>query len=62
MIEFLNEEDKKIESTIQNIEGKEYLKYEWLDLDKIEEYPLKPHIIKQVLKDGEFPIHKININ
>ena len=58
--EFTNEEDKKIEYTIKNIEGKEYLKYEWLDLDKIEKYPLKPEIIKNILKKGEFQIHKIN--
>jgi len=62
MAEFLNKEDQKIENTIQNIEGKEYLKYEWLDLEKIEKYPLKPEIIKQVLKDGKFPVHKINID
>ena len=59
--EFTNEEDQKIENTIQNIEGKDYLKYEWIDLDKIEEYPLKPQIIKSILKNGKFPVHKINI-
>ena len=58
--EFLNEKDKKIEETLQNIEGKDYLQYEWLDLDKIEEYPLKPQTIKTVLKNGKFPVHKIN--
>ena len=60
--EFLNEEDKKIEQTLQNIEGKDYLQYEWLDLDKIEEYPLRPESIKSVLKNGKFPVHKINID
>ena len=59
-IEFANEEDKHIEHTIKNIEGKEYLTYEWLDLDKIDEYPIKPEAIKQILKDGKFPVHKIN--
>ena len=59
--EFVNEEDKKIEDTIKNIEGKEYLQYEWLDLGKIDEYPLLPEAIKEVLKNGEFPVHKINI-
>lgn len=58
--EFANEEDKKIEETIKNIEGKEYLKYEWLDLDKIDEYPIKPQIIREILKNGEYPVHKIN--
>ena len=34
--EFKREEDKQITETIKNIEGKDYLQYEWLDLDKIE--------------------------
>ena len=58
--EFKREEDKQITETIKNIEGKDYLQYEWLDLDKIEEYPLKPQIIKEVLKEKIFPVHKIN--
>lgn len=58
--EFKNDEDKKIEYTIKNIEGKEYLQYEWIDLDKIQEYPLMPKIIKQVLKEEKLPTHKIN--
>ena len=60
-IEFINEEDKKIEHTIKNIEGKEYLKYEWLDLGEIDKYPLKPQVIKEILKKGKFPVHKINL-
>lgn len=48
-IEFTNEEDKKIEYTMKNIEGKDYLQYEWLDLDRINEYPLLPKAIKEVL-------------
>ena len=59
--EFVNEKDKKIEDTIKNIEGKEYLQYEWLDINKIDEYPLVPGTIKEVLKEGKFPVHKINI-
>lgn len=60
--EFVNEEDKKIEYTLKNLEGKTHLKYEWLDLDKIEEYPLMPKSIKEILKNGKFPVHKINID
>lgn len=59
-IEFTNEEDKYIEHTIQNIEGKEYLTYEWLDLDQIDEYELMPKAIKEILKNGKYPVHKIN--
>lgn len=59
-LEFVDENDKKIEDTIKNIEGKDYLKYEWIDLEKIEEYPIKPQIIKDMLKQKQFPAHIIN--
>lgn len=58
--EFINEEDKKIEYTLKNKEGKDYLQYEWLDLNKIEEYPLYPKAIQTILKEQKFPAHKIN--
>ena len=59
-IEFINKEDKKIEYTMKNIEGKDYLQYEWIELDRIDEYPLLPRAVKDVLKENKFPIHKIN--
>lgn len=59
-IEFSNEEDKKIEYTMKNVEGKDYLQYEWIDLNRIDDYPLLPMVIKDVLKENKFPIHKIN--
>ena len=59
-IEFTDEEDKKIEYTMKNIEGKDYLQYEWIELSKIDQYPLLPEAAKEVLKQGKFPIHKIN--
>lgn len=58
--EFVNEEDKKIEYTLKNKEGKDYLQYEWVDIDKIDDYPIKPAIIKEILKQGKFPVHMIN--
>ena len=58
--EFKNEKDQKIEDTIKNIEGKDYLVYEWIPLEKIDEYPIKPKVVKEILKQGKFPIHKIN--
>ena len=58
--EFVDEEDKKIEYTLKNIEGEDCLKYEWLDISKIDEYPLLPTSIKSVLKENKFPVHKIN--
>lgn len=60
--EFINDEDKKTEDTLKNIEGKDYLQYEWIDLDKIDEYPLRPDALKEVLKENKFPVHKINID
>lgn len=58
--EFINDEDKKIEYTLKNKEGKDYLQYEWLDLNKIEEYPLYPKVIQTILKEQKFPTHQIN--
>ena len=58
--EFVDEDDKKIEHTLKNLEGKDYLQYEWLELDKIEEYPLLPQAAKQVLKEKDLPVHRIN--
>lgn len=59
-VEFINEDDKKIEYTLKNREGKDYLQYEWIDLNKIEEYPLYPKTIQTILKEQKFPTHKIN--
>ena len=59
-IEFTNEDDKKIEYTMKNIEGKDYLHYEWIDLEKIDEYKILPKVIKEILKEKNFPTHKIN--
>ena len=59
-IEFINEEDKKIDYVMKNIEGKDYLQYEWLDIAKIDEYRLLPEALKGVLKEKKFPVHKIN--
>jgi len=61
-IEFVNEEDKKIEYTLSNIEGNKNLQYEWIDLNKIDEYEILPKAIKEILKERKFPTHKINID
>ena len=57
--EFVDEKDKKIEQTIKNIEGKDYLEYEWVDIEKIDEYDIRPQIIKKILKEKRFPVHEI---
>lgn len=59
-IEFTNEDDKKIEYSMKNIEGEDSLQYEWIDINKINEYPLLPRAVKEIIKENKFPIHKIN--
>ena len=59
-IEFINENDKKINYTIHNVEGKDYLQYEWIDIEKINEYNLLPDCLKEILKKKTFPVHMIN--
>lgn len=61
-IEFENEEDKKIDYTMHNLEGKEYLQYEWLELNRIEEYNIVPKCLKEILKIQNYPVHVINRN
>lgn len=58
--EFVDDEDKKIEETLKNIEGREELEYRWLDLDKINEYEIRPDIMRKVLSDKVFPVHVVN--
>ena len=60
--EFKEEKDKLIEDTLENVEGKEYLRYEWLDLEKIQEYVILPKVAKEILKEDQYPVHKINID
>lgn len=58
--EFIDEKDQRIENTMHNIEGEDYLQYEWLDLEKIESYKILPKCIKESLEFKKFPIHVIN--
>ena len=32
----------------------------WLDLNNIEDYPLLPVAVKEILREGKFPVHWIN--
>ena len=59
-VEFLNVEDKKIDYTMHNVEGKDYLNYEWIELDRINKYSLLPQCLKDILKNEKFPVHVIN--
>ena len=63
--EFVNDEDKKILDTIKNIEEAEiakgkHVQYEWLDINDLDKYEIRPGIIKDVLKKGTFPVHVVN--
>ena len=60
--EFKDDEDKKIEYTLKNLEGKEYLRYEWIELNKLENYRLLPECMKDVLSEKTFPVHKIFVD
>ncbi len=59
-VEFLNENDKLITDTIPNAEGKEYLHYEWISLNDLDNIDLRPEVIKNILKEKIFPVHRIN--
>lgn len=59
-VEFVDEKDKIIQENMKNIEGKDYLQYEWLDLNEIDKYPILPSITKKVLKERKFPMHIIH--
>lgn len=58
-LEFVNEEDKKIENTLKNIEGEDYLEYNWIDINNLENEDLRPEGIIPIIKNGNFPQHKI---
>ena len=59
-VDFIDEEDKKITDTIKNVEGDKELKYEWIDIDEIDKYPLKPDILINMIKNDKYPVHLIN--
>ena len=62
LAEFKNEEDRKLITELENIEDNKDLKYEWIDIDKIDEYNVRPYVLKEIIKSKNFPIHKINID
>lgn len=58
--EFKEEQDKAIQNTIKNIEGKDYLQYEWIERERIDKISLMPVKIQSVLKNKKYPLHVIN--
>ena len=61
-VEFCDEEDKKIEHAMENVEegGESDIHYEWIDINDLEKCHLKPQKIIDVIKNGEYPVHLIN--
>ncbi len=59
-IEFIDEKDKKIEYTLKNLEGKEHLQYEWIELNELDKYRLLPENLKYLIDDGKYPFHIVN--
>lgn len=60
--EFVDESDKKITETLHNVENnsEKHIQYEWLSIDELDKYDIRPKAIKKVLIDGIFPTHVIN--
>lgn len=60
--EFCDEHDKKIEYTMKNMEGgiESDIHYEWINIEELEKYPLKPQKIIEVIKKERYPLHLIN--
>ena len=58
--EFVDDDDKKIEETLKNIEGREELEYQWVEIGEFDKYDIRPLVVKQVLANGVFPLHVVN--
>ena len=54
--EFVDDEDKKIEEELKGLEGKDHLRFEWIDLDKLD---IKPKAMNDMLKNNKYISHKI---
>lgn len=62
-LEFKDDEDKKIEETLHCIENnKKDLQYEWIEIDRLDEYDIRPKVMINVLKNKEYKAHTINID
>lgn len=57
--EFIAEDDKKIDYCLQNVEGKTHIQYEWVDLNRLDEYNILPKCVKDIAKSPNFPAHVI---
>lgn len=46
--------------TIKNIQRKDYLQYEWIERNKIDQVPIMPVKIQSILKKVKYSVHVIN--
>lgn len=60
LADFINVEDKQIEYSLDNAEGNDFLKYEWLDINSLDSQPIFPSCIKDLFKNNIFEPHIIN--
>lgn len=60
--EFKNIEDRNIIHDLESVELNSKLKYYWLDIDKLENYDIRPHLIINAIKEKCLPVHIINKN
>lgn len=58
--EFTDEEDKKIDYALKNLEGEDNIEYIWIDLKDLEKYHVLPVVVKDILKEKTYPVHIIN--
>lgn len=60
LADFIDIDDKKIDYSLENAEGKEFLKYEWLDIDSLDNVTIFPSCIKDLFKSNTIVPHIIN--
>lgn len=60
LAEFMDDNDKKIDFPLENVEGKKHLKYEWLKINSLDSITLYPSCIKKIFKGNSFISHIIN--
>lgn len=60
--EFKNIQDRNIIHDLESVELNSKLEYYWLDIDKLENYDIRPHLIINAIKQKCLPVHIINKN
>lgn len=59
-VEFVNKNDRKIEESLKCIEANKELEFEWLNIDRLNDYDIRPKAIKNVFSENKYPVHIIN--